>query len=150
MIKYNLILEKNKDFSDEFASDIWNIPKENAERIDRIFNLRQMPEEHFILICLDNKLQLVGAFDVAVGTLSGVLVHQREIFKRALLCNAARILVGHNHTSGNTAPSSEDITLTERLKKSGDIMGIPIIDHIIIGETYYSFHQNHLVIGGQK
>ncbi|KKK59891.1 hypothetical protein LCGC14_3029820, partial [marine sediment metagenome] len=72
--------------------------------------------------------------DVAVGTLNAAIVHPREIFKIAIKANAAGLIVAHNHPSGDTNPSREDIALTRRLAEAGRILGIQFIDHIIIGD----------------
>ena len=71
------------------------------------------------------------------GTINTSLVHPREVFKRALLNNASNIMVAHNHPSGDPNPSKEDIQITERLKEAGNLLGINLLDHIIVGEDKY-------------
>lgn len=90
--------------------------------------------EHFIALLLDTKNQLIGINTVTTGTLNSAIIHPREVFKPAVLSNAAAILIAHNHPSGDPNPSREDIELTNRLIKAGEIMGIAILDHIVIGE----------------
>ncbi len=90
-------------------------------------------KEHFRALYLDVRNRVLKDEVVSVGTLTASLVHPRELFRPALECNAAGVLVAHNHPSGDATPSSEDLTLTRRLKRAGDILGISIIDHLIIG-----------------
>src|SRR5690554_3621770 len=94
--------------------------------------------EMFVVICLDIKNQLNSIITVSIGTLTSSLSHPREIFKPAILANAAAIIIGHNHPSGIPDPSKDDINITKKVQKAGDIMGIDLLDHIIIGDL--SFH----------
>jgi DNA repair protein RadC len=81
-----------------------------------------------------NKIELV-----ALGGLDGCYIRVREVFKSAILANSAAIIVAHNHPSDDATPSSEDIKLTESLVKAGELLDIPVLDHIILGEGSYSF-----------
>lgn len=89
-------------------------------------------EEHFVAFHLDAKHQVIGYHIVSHGTVSASLVHPREVFKAALLANSHAILVAHNHPTGSLHPSAEDIDVTETLIKTGDILGVKVIDHIIV------------------
>ena len=96
--------------------------------------------ETFWAICLSTKNQIETVQLVSRGSLDATLVHPRETFRLAILSGAAAIIVGHNHPSGSSDPSNEDRRLTGRLKRSGEILGIPLLDHLVIGgETYFSF-----------
>ena len=96
--------------------------------------------EHFVAILLDTKNKIIGIHTVSTGSLSASVVHPRETFKAAILSNAAAMVVGHNHPSGDPQPSREDRALTERLVAGGKLLGIPILDHVIIGDgTMHSF-----------
>ena len=100
-------------------------------------------QEYFYAIYLDSSKKIIKDRLLFVGTLDQSLVHPRELFKEAYLCSASSIICVHNHPSGNIFPSKEDVELTNNLKKIGLLMGIPIIDHIIIGNNdYYSFFEN--------
>ncbi|HLL45799.1 MAG TPA: JAB domain-containing protein, partial [Longimicrobiaceae bacterium] len=90
--------------------------------------------EHFAALLLDTKNRLIGVTTVSVGDLSSALVHPREVFKPAILASAASIIVGHNHPSGDMEPSPEDIAVTRRLAEAGELLGIALLDHVIIGE----------------
>ena len=98
-------------------------------------------QENFITIYLDSKNNIIKAKTLYVGTLSSASVHPREVFKLACLYSASKIILVHNHPSGDSNPSSADIEITNRLMEIGKLMNIPIIDHIIIGNNnYYSFY----------
>jgi len=101
--------------------------------------LMKETKEMFLTLHLDGKNKIIAMDLVSIGSLNQSIVHPREVFKTALLSNAAAIICVHQHPSGDPSPSSEDINITRRLKEAGEIMGIKILDHIIIGETYLSF-----------
>lgn len=104
------------------------------------------PKEHFIVITLNGGHEIIEIHVVSVGILNKTLIHPREIFTDAISENAAAIILCHNHPSGNCRPSPEDIDITRQLKKSSEILGIEILDHIIIdSENYFSFRENSLV-----
>ena len=108
-----------------------------------IFHLDRQAEEVFYLVCLDIKLKIIGIHEVSRGTIDASLVNQREVFKRALLNNAAKIYIVHNHPSGVCEPSNADLMVTNRIKNSANMLDIPLVDHLIIGDgTYYSFKEN--------
>jgi len=95
------------------------------------------------MLALDNKLNVVSYCDVARGDISQSFLNPREIFKRALVSNAKSIIIAHNHPSGDVTPSLEDSTVTKIIKEAGEIMGIKLLDHVIVGEKeYYSFFEN--------
>lgn len=97
-------------------------------------------EEYVYLICMNTKCSPIGFFETSHGTCNMALVSPREILIRSLLCNAANIVLVHNHPSGDPAPSREDDQMTRRIQTAAGIIGIDFLDHIIIGEeTYYSY-----------
>lgn len=99
--------------------------------------LNGVDREHFVVILLNRKNGIIGINTVSVGDLSSSIVHPREVFKPAIVAGAASIIVAHNHPSGDPTPSSDDINVTKRLKEAGDILGIGVLDHIIIGDGSY-------------
>lgn len=100
-------------------------------------------QEQFYTIYLDANKKVIEEKLLFLGTVNYSLVHPRDIFKEAYLLNATGIICVHNHPSGDVSPSKEDISLTNRLREVGKLMGILVIDHIIIGEEmYYSFLEN--------
>jgi DNA repair protein RadC len=99
--------------------------------------------EHFLVIGLNTKNNIIGRHLVSVGTLSQTLVHPREVFNWAIKKSAASIVLAHNHPSGHVEPSREDILLTERMVEAGRIVGIKVVDHIVVGnDEYYSLKAN--------
>ena len=109
--------------------------------------LADTDREHFVILMLDQKNQVIGIHTVSVGSLTASVVHPRETFKAAILANAAAIICGHNHPSGDCQPSREDRTITTRLVEGGKLLGISVLDHIIIGGEgkYFSFGDEGLL-----
>lgn len=98
------------------------------------------PRENFVAVYLDARHRPIAVHRVSTGTASSSLVHPREVFGPAMHLSASAIVVAHNHPSGDPNPSPEDRMMTDRLRKSGEILGIDILDHVVIGaQTYYSF-----------
>lgn len=96
--------------------------------------------EAFAVILLDTKLKPIGNYVVSTGTLNQSLVHPREVFKKAIVASANNIVLLHNHPSGDTNPSKEDELVTKRLVEVGEIVGIEVLDHLIVGSgNFYSF-----------
>jgi DNA repair protein RadC len=99
-----------------------------------------LDREQFLVCCLDAKNVSIGVNIVSIGSLTLSIVHPREVFKPAILLNAYAILAVHNHPSGDPTPSPEDRTLTTRLREAGDLLGIRLLDHLILGDDrLYSF-----------
>ena len=96
--------------------------------------LEDSDREQLIVVSLDTKNQPTTINVASIGSLNSSIVHPREIFKSAILSNANSIIIAHNHPSGDANPSKEDISITKRLKECGELMGINLIDHIIIGD----------------
>ena len=105
--------------------DAYEMIKEQLEGLDR---------EQFIIACLNTKNEPTNITVVSVGTLNKAIIHPREVFKTAILSNAASIMAFHNHPSGETTPSQQDIQLTNRLYEAGELLGIKLLDHLIIGD----------------
>lgn len=136
MTKYRLELVKEESHKYEVETII-SCPKDIYEVLTKICRIQCNAEEVVILITLNTKNIVTGYFEVHRGTINTSLVHPREVFKRALLNNARYIIVAHNHPSGDPNPSKEDIQITERLKEAGNLLGINLLDHIIVGEDKY-------------
>jgi len=107
------------------------------EAIAEIAKVQEEAQEVFGILLLNTKNKIVAAHEVSRGALNSSLVHPREVFKPAVLHNAAAIICFHNHPSGDPEPSRDDIEITKRLVEAGKIMGIEILDHIIVGEDSY-------------
>lgn len=100
--------------------------------------------EYLLVLSIDNAGKLAAIEVVSIGTVNAALAEPREIFKHAILANATGIVMVHNHTSGRCVPSDEDKETTKRIEKAGKILGIPLMDHIIVGDGYFSFKKEGL------
>ena len=108
--------------------------------------LQEEPGEVFAILCLTTKHHVIAYHEVSRGTLDSTPVHPREVFKAALLANAAAIVVCHNHPSGDPSPTPDDCQVTRRLVDTGALLGVPVLDHIITGDgRYYSFKEGGLL-----
>jgi DNA repair protein RadC len=103
--------------------------------------------EHFVILGINNKNTVMMRSLISIGTVSEAVVHPREVFSPAVMTSCSGIIVCHNHPSGNTEPSRQDLETTKRLIEAGKILGIPVIDHIIItDEAYYSLKENGYIL----
>jgi len=108
--------------------------------------LERQKQEQFIIVLLDNKHRYLAEEDVTKGILNKSLVHPREVFASAIEHRAAALICVHNHPSGDPEPSQEDFRITERLVEVGKLVGIPVLDHVIVGgDNYTSFADNGLL-----
>lgn len=107
------------------------------DAVAQLQELRNAKKEHFVVLYLNARNQLVHKETISIGTLNNNLVHPREVFKPAIDCLAASIIVAHNHPSGETEPSEADIKVTKKLIEAGKVVGIELVDHIIIAGTKY-------------
>jgi len=99
--------------------------------------LKGKKKEHFLVLCLDTRNRLINCRQVSIGSLDTSIVHPREVFKEAVSSSSASVIFVHNHPSGDPEPSKEDVELTKRLAKAGEIIGIDVLDHIIICDKNY-------------
>ena len=99
--------------------------------------LRGKKKEHFLALLLDTRNQLIKVSEISIGSLDTSIVHPREVFKEAISASAASVIFAHNHPSGDPEASEDDIELTKRLAKAGEIVGIDVLDHIIICDKKY-------------
>ena len=103
--------------------------------------IHEEPEEYMYMICMNTKNKVIGIFEISHGTVNASLVSPREVFQKALLANATSIIVMHNHPSGDSKASREDIEVTKRLAEAGKIIGVEVLDHIIVGDSYSSLKE---------
>ena len=125
-IKHTYIKEKRP--SAKNAKDVYNLIK----------NIKDEKQEMLILLCLDTKNKVISKNIVTIGTLDSSIIHLRDVFRIAILNNANKIILAHNHPSGDTEPSIEDLDITKQIKKAGELIGIKLLDHLIIGNNYKS------------
>ena len=90
-----------------------------------------------MMLALDTKNKVIGIFEISRGSLNASIIHPRDIFQRAILVNAASVILAHNHPSGDPTPSPEDIALTKKLVDAGKVMDITVLDHVIVGECSF-------------
>ena len=103
-------------------------------------------QEHFIVVFLDVHNHILHHRTLFLGTLNASMVHPREIYKEALRCSACSIICAHNHPGGEVMPSQADLHVTKQIVQSGEIVGIPLLDHLIIGrDSWFSFRQRDLL-----
>ena len=124
--------------------------KDVSEVLSSLLNYEQehdREKEHFWILGLNTKNVIQYTDLVSIGSLSASIVHPRETFRLAVMKATANIIIGHNHPSGDTKPSQEDILLTKRLAQAGEILGINVLDHVIIGSegSYFSFRDNGMM-----
>ena len=100
-------------------------------------HIRDLKKEHFVVVFLNARNQIIKTETVSVGSLNASLVHPREVFAPAVASSAASVILGHNHPSGDITPSREDIELTRRMVQAGEIMGIEVVDHLIVGSDRF-------------
>ncbi|MGL1892190.1 MAG: JAB domain-containing protein [Spirochaetaceae bacterium] len=134
-MKYQIISERTEKFEVKISYP--------TDLLPCLKRYRCLEKEHFIVATLDGSHQVIGVRLISIGILNRTLIHPREVFKQAILDNAASVILVHNHPSGNTDPSPEDKAVTQRLVDAGELIGIKVIDHIIISKNnYYSFTEN--------
>jgi len=134
-----MVVREGRPSSAELSS-----PKAVFEFMRR--RVRGLDREHFWRIDLDARSRPLGVETVSIGTLSASLVHPREVFKAALIQGAAGIIVCHNHPSGDVTPSGEDKDATNRLRRAGELLGVPLLDHVVLAEQrFFSFKDAGLI-----
>ena len=125
-----------------------NLPVINTAKdaVAQFSDMRDLKKEHFVVLYLNAKNQLVHKETISMGTLNANLVHPREVFEPALKYSAAQIIAAHNHPSGDPKPSEDDLELTKRLTEAGKMMGIEIMDHVIVSKnSHFSFKEEKLI-----
>lgn len=134
-LKAALELGRRSVSSDPLARPVVNSPQDIAHLV--MEEMRYLDREHFRVVSLSTKNHVLGISSISVGSLNSSLVHPRECFKEAIRRNSNAIILLHNHPSGDPTPSREDIDVTRRLSDGGQILGIEVLDHVIIGDNRY-------------
>lgn len=144
-----LVEESSEQYNTKKLKDI-NTPLNSTSiavtEINNIFRLNKRAEEYMILVCLDTKNYISGIFEVGHGGINEMSIATSNILKRALLINSNKIILCHNHPSGDVTPSKTDYTFTKKLQDAAELVGIQLIDHIIIGKDDY----NSLLFGKKR
>ena len=136
-------LKMVKEDSIPYEVPVIKSPAEVYQAAKLLLGLHEKSQEHFCIFCLNTKNKITGVHTISIGSLNASIVHPREVFKAALLNNASAIVLMHNHPSGDPEPSREDIATTRRLVDAGNILGIDVLDHIIIGDGRYISLKEH-------
>lgn len=141
------VIELGKRFSQEKRQTLDEIKESNDIYDHYKLRFTNYKQEVFLMLIVNSRNQITREVEVSKGSLTSCTVHPREAFKEAIRDSGSGVIFVHNHPSGDPAPSRADIMLTERLKKAGDILGIRVLDHVIIGdERYYSFTDEGLLL----
>ena len=125
-----------------------NLPviSDAKDAVAQLSDMRDLKKEHFVVLYLNAKNQLVHKETISMGTLNANLVHPREVFEPALKYSAAQIIAAHNHPSGDPKPSEDDLEVTKRLTEAGKMMGIEVMDHVIVSKnSYFSFKEEKIL-----
>ena len=141
IVKCQMVKEKS------MAYDFKTISKPlDASKVVKAY-IGNSDRENFVIVCLDTRNNITAIHTVSIGTINESSVHAREVFKIAILANSAYIIISHNHPSGDLTPSSADKKVTKYIVDAGNILGIQVLDHIIIGdeEEYLSFKESGLM-----
>jgi DNA repair protein RadC len=130
------------ELSKRLEADVGDKPKpvlKSPEDVAAVVRsqLKGKKKEHFLVLCLDTRNRLINHKLVSIGSLDTSIVHPREVFKEAVSSSAASVIFVHNHPSGDPEPSKEDVELTKRLAKAGEVIGIDVLDHIIVCDNNY-------------
>ena len=145
IVKYNtkltenqkVVLEKEISINRPDMERKMSSPERIVKVAKHVLEMDKAPDEYMYMLCMNTKLNLTGIFEISHGTVSSSIVGTREVFQKALLANAVCIIMIHNHPSGDPTPSREDIQVTKRLVDAGNILGVQVLDHIIIGRPGY-------------
>lgn len=149
--KYNLALHCEERVPCLVKEDSKNYPQFSqisdafraVQLVNTIFGANLQPEEHCYMVAFRSK-RVVGVFELGHGTINTTIITPKEVFTRLLLSSATHFIFFHNHPSGDSSPSEADVEITKKLKEAGNMMGLFMLDHIIIGEhdwDYYSFQE---------
>lgn len=159
VVTYNICLNEDRapalfcsSRKEYHQAECLNDPEKVADFIWSYQNHRILAEEYLYLLAMDTKGAMIGIFEVAHGSVNAGFISPREIFIRSLLCGAVGIVLVHNHPSGDPSPSREDLAVTNRIARCGDLLGIELLDHIIIGRDrqYRSLKEERLICGGRE
>lgn len=148
---YELVLENDRNVLAElscieYKNNIMNEPEKIDDLFRNEYKLSVLAEEKFYMIALNTKGKVLGVFELANGTVNYCLINIRGLLIRALLIGAVNIITIHNHPSGDTTPSKEDINCSKRIKEACSLVQLNLIDNIIIGnESYLSFKEENLL-----
>lgn len=146
IVKYKTMLDENqravleKELSVNYPEidRKMNSPEKAVSLARSFLRLHEQSEEYLCMICMNTKLEMIGVFELSHGNVNSSIVSVREMFQKALLANAVSIILMHNHPSGDPNPSREDVEVTKRAVEAGNLIGVQVLDHIIVGRPGFS------------
>ena len=148
--KYNLLLNEDKlpylvkEATNNYSEITQlNSPEKIRDMFNTVYHASVLSEEYMWMLALNTKNHPIGIFELSHGTVNFSFVGIREIMIRLCMCGAVNFVIVHNHPSGCTEPSKEDMSITKSIKEASDLMRFNFLDHIIIGDDYYSFRENN-------
>lgn len=136
-----VVLEKELSVNCPEIDRKMNGPDKVVRLAKYYLRMHECSEEYAYMLCLNTKLDMTSVIEISHGNVNSSIVGTREVFQKALLANAVNIILIHNHPSGNCTPSKEDLKLTDRLVEAGKIVGVDVLDHIIVGDSYCSLKE---------
>lgn len=140
-----VVLEKEFSANYPELSHIIRSPLDVVTLGKEVMHIHEKPEEYMYMVCMNTKNKVTGVFEISHGNVNSSIATPREVFQKALLANAVSIILMHNHPSGESTASREDIEVTKRLVEAGKIVGVDVLDHIIIGDKYSSLKEQGYV-----
>lgn len=143
IVRIQLVKERGIQYKGRYLRS----PRDVSNLMIDHLQMDQMERESLVAVAINIRHEPTHVEVVSTGSLTASIVHPREVFKMAILSNAYAIFLCHNHPSGDPRPSEDDRKITLRLKEAGELMGIPIIDHVVMGEngTFYSFKESGVI-----
>lgn len=144
IVKLYMVKERGIQYLGRYVKS----PQDAVALVNEHLKMDRLERESFVVMALNAKNEPTHLEIISTGSLTASIVHPREVFKMAILANAHGIVCVHNHPSGNPQPSEEDRKITKRLKEASELLGIPLLDHIIIGELNksYSFKEEEGIL----
>lgn len=121
----------------EYKETLFQSPSDICLMMNEVFHLKEKAEEYVYMLAFDVKMSILAVFEISHGTFQSSFVDMKSVFTRALHVGASSIILVHNHPSGNTEPSREDILVTKRMKEAGKLLDIELLDHLIVGREGY-------------
>lgn len=144
--KFKLELVREESFTQDYEAQITS-PENLHDFFVNVCRLHKRPQETLVAIALDTRGNIIGFTIASIGGISSSVFDPGTVFRFALCCNACSIAIGHNHPSGDSSVSADDLKATIRLAEAGELLGIPLLDHIIVGDDvkYTSLRQSGLI-----
>lgn len=133
LVKRNAVNYKDNKF---------NSAKSVVDMMNSLYDLNSMAEEHVYLLAMNTKCYIIAAFLLSKGSVNASIIEPRGVFTRLCLCGANNFILLHNHPSGDSTPSNDDFNATNKLKECADLMGMKFLDHLVVGDRYYSFAEH--------